>query len=306
MKKISFFSYKGGAGRTTLTINVIPFLIERLQPTAQRPLIVVDMDIDSCGLTYLFDLDKNPEKYSFFRDGDGAGTVQEYFGSRGNVPQDDVEDITEHHAFRRLCKVGEYFGVDDASVLCLPALPGKPLGFGNSYDASDKNIKEFIELCEDFDCAGLVLDSAVGDQVTAKWCNAVANRIVCCLRPTKQFRDGTERFFKAFDEKYLQKNIIVVPNVVPTDVFEIENKDGTVNKYPAFAKNEISATFSRLNANNKNKYYMDVVSGPIFGVPKIDRFMWQESVLKLKYDENNQFERDALKQYDLIAKLITE
>lgn len=301
MKTVSFFSYKGGAGRTTLTINVIPYLIERLNPTPEKPLILVDMDIDSCGLTYIFDIDKNPEKYPEFKSGDG--TVQKYFGSRGGVPQDDVENILEHRAFTRLCKVGNYFGVQDECVLCLPAYPGSALGFGNSYDGNDKNIKEFKELCEVYGCVGLVLDSAVGDQLTARWSNALSNKIVCCLRPTKQFRDGTERFFFTFDKNNRNKTVIVVPNVVPTDKFRILNPDGTSHEYPDYARSEINKIFDRFS---NNRYVRDVVNGDIFGVPKIDRFMWQESVLKLNYEKDNPFERQALQQYELIAKLICE
>ena len=54
MKTISFFSYKGGAGRSTLAYNVIPILAaEYIQPTAESPIIVVDTDVDSCGMSYL-------------------------------------------------------------------------------------------------------------------------------------------------------------------------------------------------------------------------------------------------------------
>ena len=54
MKTVSFFSYKGGAGRSTLAYNVIPLLAKNhLQPTAEEPMIVVDTDVDSCGMSYL-------------------------------------------------------------------------------------------------------------------------------------------------------------------------------------------------------------------------------------------------------------
>ena len=55
MKTISFFSYKGGSGRSSLIYNVLPFLADKLNPTPQNPIVLFDMDIDSMGLTYLFD-----------------------------------------------------------------------------------------------------------------------------------------------------------------------------------------------------------------------------------------------------------
>ena len=47
MKIISYFSYKGGAGRSTLAYNTIPILAsEYFRPTKESPMIVVDMDIE--------------------------------------------------------------------------------------------------------------------------------------------------------------------------------------------------------------------------------------------------------------------
>ena len=296
MKTITSFSYKGGAGRTTLTVNVLPFIIKEVEPTEESPVILVDMDIDSCGLTYLFDLadDKNIKTHS----------VQSFFGDSGKVPQDDfAETLSEHRAFKYLCPVGHFFGYEDKAVLCLPARPGVPLGIGNSYDGKPDKFIEFKRLCSDYGVSALVLDSAVGDQLTARWSIAEASNIICCLRPTKQFRDGTIRFFSAFENAYEGKNVIVVPNVVPSDELDIPDRDGSINHYPSHAKEAIIAGFS---AFNKNNYTMDIVKGAIFGVPKIDRFMWQEGVLAVQSDPNNPFEKDALKQYQKIVNIIFE
>ena len=60
MKNISFFSYKGGAGRTSLLFNTLPFLAQNLGATNTEPIIVLDLDIDSKGLSFLF-----PKKSAF-------------------------------------------------------------------------------------------------------------------------------------------------------------------------------------------------------------------------------------------------
>ena len=53
-KTISYFSYKGGAGRSTLAYNTIPLLANNhFRPTKESPMIILDMDIDSCGMSYL-------------------------------------------------------------------------------------------------------------------------------------------------------------------------------------------------------------------------------------------------------------
>ena len=291
MKTITCFSYKGGAGRSTLTVNIIPFIVKKLKPTPEHPIIIVDMDIDSCGLTYLFDIadDSNIKTHC----------VQSFFGDSGKIPQDDEEVLTDHRAFKYLCPVGKYFDFEDRAILCLPARPGVSLGFGSSYDGKGDKFVEFKTLCNDYGVSCLIFDSSVGDQLTARWSISNADNVICCLRPTKQFRDGTIRFFRDFEEKQEGKNILVVPNVVPSDVLDIPNRDGTVQHFPDHAKEAILKGF---NAFKNNKYNLNIVNGEIFGVPKIDRFMWQEGVLAIQNDPNNPYERDALKQYQNIVE----
>jgi hypothetical protein len=118
------------------------------------------------------------------------------------------------------------------------------------------------------------------------------------MRPTKQFRDGTNRFFDNYDEIAQNKKIIVIPNVVPTDELSIDG-----NQYPYFAKTGIIESFKDNQARCNNTYYLDLLEGEKFGVPKIDRFMWQEGVLRLERNLNS-IERVALERYDEIAEII--
>ena len=52
---ISFFSYKGGAGRTSLLLNTLPLIAKELNASADEPIVVADLDIDSKGLSFLLD-----------------------------------------------------------------------------------------------------------------------------------------------------------------------------------------------------------------------------------------------------------
>ena len=47
MKKITFFSFKGGSGRTSLLYNTLPFLANELKASPEEPIVVIDLDIDS-------------------------------------------------------------------------------------------------------------------------------------------------------------------------------------------------------------------------------------------------------------------
>ncbi len=295
-KYISCFSYKGGAGRSTLALNVVPFLAEMLGATKEHPFVLVDMDIDSCGLTYLFSLDKESRITE--------DCVQSWFHPK--YPQmpivdedDEIEDATEHDMFKCLFPVGKYFGFkEDNAILCLPANPGESMGDGSNYDAAQSSsVNAFKAMCRDIAC-GVLFDSAVGNQLTANWSNRCANYIMCCMRPTKQFRDGTNRFFDDYDKRTHSKKIIVIPNVVPTDELEIDG-----NYYPDYAKNSIIEKFRDNEARRNNIYYLNLLEGDKFGVPKIDRFMWQEGVLKIAKNLTA-LETVALERYREIASII--
>jgi len=51
MKIISFYSYKGGAGRTTCTANFVYHYAKNADTNEKNPVILIDMDVDSAGLT---------------------------------------------------------------------------------------------------------------------------------------------------------------------------------------------------------------------------------------------------------------
>ena len=50
----TFYSYKGGSGRTTTLLNTTKHLIDELGANAEKPILLVDADLESAGLTYFF------------------------------------------------------------------------------------------------------------------------------------------------------------------------------------------------------------------------------------------------------------
>lgn len=302
-KFISCFSYKGGAGRSTLAINIVPFLAEKLGATEDHPLVLVDMDIDSCGLTYLFDLHENPRI--------NEDSVQYWFSTKvSNMPKIDEEDefdsALKHDMFKKLFPVGRFFGKRDREILCLPASQGVSISGESGYSSYDarlsNNLIEFRNMCKDM-AVGVLFDSAVGDQLTAVWSNKVSEYIMCCMRPTKQFRAGTKRFFDGFDKRILEKKIIVIPNVVPTEKLSLRDSEGKMQEYPEHAKRSILQDFASNVELKKNKYILNLLDGAKFGVPKVDRFMWQEGVLK-NVSDLSELEHIALDRYEEIASII--
>ena len=49
----TYFSYKGGAGRSTTCFNTLPFLVEESEAYKNAPILLLDMDVESAGMTYL-------------------------------------------------------------------------------------------------------------------------------------------------------------------------------------------------------------------------------------------------------------
>ena len=57
MRVFAFYSYKGGSGRTTTMLNTVKYLIEDLGASPEKPILLVDADLESAGLTFYFNRD---------------------------------------------------------------------------------------------------------------------------------------------------------------------------------------------------------------------------------------------------------
>ena len=100
MYKISFFSYKGGSGRSSTLVNIIPFLVKELKADSSHPIILMDMDIDSTGLTYLL------------HQGDKIGSglsIQRIMVDGVPGGNNFQKRLEEHQFFSNLLKVGSAF-----------------------------------------------------------------------------------------------------------------------------------------------------------------------------------------------------
>ena len=53
-KCYTFYSYKGGSGRSTTAVNTVKHLIGELGANKDHPILIVDADLESAGLTYFF------------------------------------------------------------------------------------------------------------------------------------------------------------------------------------------------------------------------------------------------------------
>ncbi len=304
MKTISFFSYKGGAGRSTLAYNVIPILAnEFFKPTSERPMIVVDTDVDSCGMSYLVKVDKKDIK---------ADNCVQYLLGTG-CDNSVYSSIKKHPFLSKLIPVGKAYGYyDNDAILLMPAKDGMAIAGNDNY--GDKNnpfsqkLENFLEACRGFDIPAVIFDSAVGNNATANISNEASDVIVCCMRPTTQFTEGTLRFWMGVEnmndgeigKNFSPKDIILVPNAIPRGESVINGV-----KYPDMAYSKIRNNFvQRFDTDDVfHTYHFDMLDKQEFGIPVVDRFMWCEDVLYTQA-EINPDEQVALDRYKKLAGII--
>lgn len=305
-KVISYFSYKGGAGRSTLAYNTIPLLARNhLRPTKEAPIIVVDMDIDSCGMSYLLDVANEEIK---------EDACVQYVLREGCDPG-RAASISDHATLKKLIPVGNKFGYPvNEAILFLPAKDIKNVDTAGNFNYGDSNspflssLQSFIDVCESYNVPAVIFDSAVGNQATANVANQLANVIVCCMRPTTQFVDGTARYLESLDSDSGsplgggRKKIVLVPNVVPQEHVVIDN-----HNYPDMAIKRIRIRLNHI-INDRDEdddiiYNTDMLDINEFGIPAVKSFMWREGQLATQA-ELNENEELVLRRYEKLAAIM--
>jgi cellulose biosynthesis protein BcsQ len=301
MRKVSFFSYKGGSCRSTTAWNTTYFLAEKWNANKDYPLIVIDADIDSAGLSILMNKAQSFTVQDLMLEYKGKGEeIRKKLISTGTVK--------DHPFFSRLVPVGKEFGREEAeAVLLLPArVSDNCEEFKCTNDMVLNLIKDIETLCNKTACRGIVFDTPAGTQMFATICLERSNVIVCCMRPTDQFRVGTKRFIeKTFADKSRFK-FILCPTAVPKNKVKVDTwnmpddlsgclKDDVLekikNNYPDFA----DCIIEKMILNDDS----------ILGIPEVALFKWKESCLGRDGADSDDQEL-ALRSYEYLADLINE
>ena len=206
--------------------------------------------------------------------------------------------------------MGDRFGYDKDAILFLAAKDVKNVEDRGNYNAANNpfedKLRDFLECCDYYNVAAVIMDAAVGNNATANATNQVSNIVVCCMRPTIQFVNGTVRFLRiletggSFDGR---KKIIAVPNVIPQEEVEVDGK-----RYPDYAVDRITSQFKML-ANDvpedmKITYNLEMLDKNEFGIPAVKSFMWREGQLYTQADRNENEEK-ALQRYKKLAAIIS-
>ena len=281
MRRISFFSYKGGSGRTSLLFNTLPYLAEELKATEEEPIIVIDLDIDSKGLSLLFHRSSTPNTIQILRDDNGK-FYRPFNGS-----------LKEHPLFNGLIPIGDKVGLPAARSVLFVSVntdseKNRYLNGNDNFDtATISKLGRFINYCYECNCKAVIMDSSAGCQVSGKKALTHADTIVTVMRITKQFTDGTCEFFQEIGKEesfgIRNKNFILVPNAVPNPIGTTYDLDIIMN----FIANKAS------NSLKNNHLNLNLMTNGNHGVNEVRLFKFEETNLRKKQlDKPNDIQAD--------------
>ena len=299
MKVTTFFSYKGGSGRSTTCFNTIPFLAKRLQASREFPILLIDMDIESAGMTYLL---KKQDKFAGKEDVKSI-IRNELRWSTGRCPV-----LSEHPFYKYLVPAGNVFGLDDDYAVMFLGVDDKTAQLSHSDIVGDANMamSNIIEFATNNLFRAVVMDSAAGDQLSANLAINCSDNLVVCMKMTSQFRVGTFNYLNRFALKNSDVassiDIILLPTVVPPNAiidgeaqFELSMKD--ISNRIEDIESNFDINIVRTFVNNPQK----------FGINEVIRFKWKEDVL-FRISKNASLTDDeerAYHQYDKLSEAIS-
>lgn len=318
MLKIAFFSYKGGSGRTTTLFNTLPYLAEKLHASAEHPIVVFDMDYRSAGITILLSDGKTFDIESEDADSLAPGQRHSLQYLIGNNPKCKRELNDFKAVFAE--GVGSKLGLDqNDSVLLVGANMHYTMPSKSEQDVV-LSLKYYLDFCL-FGASAIIFDSPSGTQVTANVSISRSDVVVCCMRPSYQFRETTMKYLTAAVEQYAEldakKRFVLTMTAVPVKDMLIDGRYQISSSHQ-----DVMGTVFTLNRNAWRKNPERSRSNPIIdtdmiedrnnlGIREIDRFKWNEkinlySIKKAGKEPLSENEEKALARYEALADTIVK
>ena len=337
MLKISFYSYKGGSGRSTTAWNTIQRLVEIMDPTVKEPFVIVDTDVESAGSTFLYNAEK------LFNSDRKYWSVQKRMTDSDDTNYFEASDSEKENFFKGMHPVGIFFGLPEdkkAAVLLIGANlhreSAKAADVSGDSDNKEqiKNFrKNIMKASKDCGAKALFFDTPSGTQFLARKSIEESEIVVCCMRPTSQFREGTRRQLIDFIQTDVRTNkkrkYILTPTAVCVDSGQKFIFNGEECVYPETAKDIIKREFGTENMQDGDDDFRQVFgdnvildmlkptpaemkkypnsddNDSVFGIPEIKRFKWFEACLgKLPEDELSSNDKMAIHRYEYLAQTI--
>lgn len=321
MKTISYFSYKGGSGRSSLIYNTIPFLVEKLHADEKHPIILVDLDVDSAGLSFILKneiLDNENSSKITTNELISDDNMREMrkLKIKSQMEGGNITSPAYAEFYNRLERVGSQFGIRSSefvandSVLFVPAKPD--FNRETNFDrATNTSLMDFVDFASSVGCSAVIFDMPAGEQVVGQTAFQLSDIVLVCFRITKQHRQGTIDFMKrnVFDKS--NTKFVLVPSVVPDTNKPIMLNGGYFNfeVVKNLTINKIKDIFIEKNGNADN-LVTSMLEGEWYGIPEVARFKFEEGILyeinsKLRDGETlTEDEQKAYKAYEYLSDVI--
>jgi cellulose biosynthesis protein BcsQ len=277
---VSMYSFKGGAGRTVCAANLAKPFAENLGATAQQPIVLLDMDVDSAGLTVLL------EKHTHFENA-------RYTCSKlltGEVDLCDQEQIDGIFA-QGMVDVSDQLGAEKGTIRFLGTeIVGRRETTYISQKAAERML-DFLDCCAKRRISGVLIDSASGRQETALVCHSIADVIVYCCRLSRQFIYGTSEQLKRHVE-FCREETRPLPAIVLLPVAVPEAKESLEP-----IRNQRIIELLKIERDLPQEMNFRVFES---GIGEVQSFKWIESILHVRADLSPD-ETDALQAYLQVA-----
>ena len=299
MEIISFNSYKGGSCRTTTCYNAIPFLARNLNATSKNPIIVFDCDLDSMGLTNLLFPRRRDEDIPEY-------SSRNLFCDENSNEIEIIENgVLNEPYFNKYQKVGIKFGLsDDGAVLFLgvnkndSTISDEQFAKFKDNPPINKLVTALKRMDPDLRPKALVFDCASGVQMTTVAVLSVVEKIVMCMRPTSQAREGTFMYLKDKLPSILSRSYgknrkvyLLLTSVPLINVAESEpNREEAIASLKKIRRKALDLIDEDLieqihgMANRLNLHYELIddfadIDADVIGIPEVERFKWEECLL---------------------------
>lgn len=304
---ISFYSFKGGAGRTVCVANIAGYLAQALNATAEKPLLVIDMDLDSAGLTMLLGRHGAASDEAMWT---SSRIIDTSLNLRNKLRCEKVlsstMDITSDVG-------GENLGLGPGSVRFVR---GESVGNEAVADREAGAIEEMealIRYCRKKGFAGILIDSASGRQMSARLAFRVSELIVCCARLSYQFAEGTEQMImhhmdevsadRAQANPYGDEASILSPAIVFVPVAVPKTESEWANNVKQVRLRNFDRLVSRVLEKDPD------ATCRLFeaGIMEIERFKFHETVLSaLGSDHRHSEDESALLRFVELSEFIAK
>jgi hypothetical protein len=254
--------------------------------TREQPTLLMDLDLDSAGLTILLEQQKRFEDSPW----------STYKLLQGDIAL-DVDPIREKFFKEHMVDVSRELGAAPGTVRFIGGEIKGAAGLSVPEGRSLELLLDFKDRIAERGNHGLIMDSASGWQPTAMLSHFVADVVVYCCRLTHQFIDGTklqlEKFIELCEAHGRVPNVVLLPVAVPP-------------RHPDWDQRRDISLGALQSLCNRFKGKNRKIQLAKIPVDEVLSFKWYESVLAVKAELTAEDEIKAKEAFDSLAEQIIE